>query len=141
LQRFANRAGLPITVCHFPPGTTNWNRIEHRLFSYIATNWRGTPLVDFATIVSRIGSTHSTSGLRVRSGLDRGSYPGRVAVTDAQVATMRLLRHRFHGDWNYTIHPMTVRKLLVTYFLTGPKAGFGIASFVKRGSRSSRIAS
>lgn len=111
LQRFANRTGLPITVCHFPPGTSKWNRIEHRLFSYIAMNWRGTPLVDFATIVSLIGSTHSTSGLRVRSELDRGCYPGGVAVTDAQLATVRLERHRFHGDWNYTIHPETVREL------------------------------
>ena len=111
LQRFANRTGLPITVCHFPPGTSKWNRIEHRLFSYIAMNWRGTPLVDFATIVSLIGSTHSTSGLRVRSELDRGSYPGGVEVTDAQLATVRLERHRFHGDWNYTIHPKTVREL------------------------------
>ena len=111
LQRFANRTGLAITVCHFPPGTSKWNRIEHRLFSYIAMNWRGTPLVDFATIVSLIGSTHSTSGLRVRSELDRGRYPGGVTVTDDQLATVRLTRHRFHGDWNYTIHPKTARAL------------------------------
>jgi transposase len=110
LQQFANRTGLAITVCHFPPGTSKWNRIEHRLFSYIAMNWRGTPLVDFATIVSLIGPTHSTSGLRVRSELDRGCYPGGVTVTDAQLAKVRLERHRFHGDWNYTIHPKTVRE-------------------------------
>ena len=72
LQRFATRTGLTITVCHFPPGTSKWNRIEHRLFSHIAMNWRGTPLVDLATIVSLIGSTHSRSGLLVRSELDRG---------------------------------------------------------------------
>ena len=76
LQRLANRTGLVITVCHFPPGTSKWNKIEHRLFSHIAMNWRGTPLVDLATIVSLIGSTHSRSGLRVRSELDRGQYPG-----------------------------------------------------------------
>jgi hypothetical protein len=105
LQRFATRTGLAITVCHFPPGTSKWNRIEHRLFSHIAMNWRGTPLVDLATIVSLIGSTHSTSGLRVRSEIDRGRYPGGVTVTDAQMARVRLERHRFHGDWNYTIHP------------------------------------
>jgi transposase len=105
LQRFANRTGLAITVCHFPPGTSKWNRIEHRLFSHIAMNWRGTPLVDLATIVSLIGSTHSRSGLRVRSELDRRRYPGGVTVTDAQMARIRLERHRFHGDWNYTIHP------------------------------------
>ena len=76
LQRLANRTGLVITVCHFPPGTSKWNKIEHRLFSHIAMNWRGTPLVDLATIVSLIGSTHSRSGLRVRSELDRGPIPG-----------------------------------------------------------------
>jgi hypothetical protein len=107
LQQLANRTGLAITVCHFPPGTSKWNKIEHRLFSHIAMNWRGTPLVDLATIVSLIGSTHSRSGLRVRSELDRGEYPGGVTVTDAQLATVRLERHRFHGDWNYTIHPAT----------------------------------
>jgi hypothetical protein len=107
LQRLANRTGLAITVCHFPPGTSKWNKIEHRLFSHIAMNWRGTPLVDLATIVSLIGSTHSRSGLRVRSELDRGEYPSGVTVTDAQLATVCLERHRFHGDWNYTIHPAT----------------------------------
>ena len=107
LQQLANRTGLAITVCHFPPGTSKWNKIEHRLFSHIAMNWRGTPLVDLATIVSLIGSTHSRSGLRVRSELDRGAYPGGVPVTDAQLATVCLERHRFHGDWNYTIHPAT----------------------------------
>jgi hypothetical protein len=105
LQRFANRTGLTITVCHFPPGTSKWNKIEHRLFSHIAMNWRGTPLVNLATVVSLIGSTHSRAGLRVRSEIDRGQYPGGVTVTDAQMATVRLDRHRFHGDWNYTIRP------------------------------------
>jgi stage V sporulation protein SpoVS len=105
LQQMANRTGLAITVCHFPPGTSKWNKIEHRLFSHIAMNWRGSPLVDLATIVSLIGSTHSRAGLRVRSELDRGQYPAGVAVTDAQMATVRLERHRFHSDWNYTILP------------------------------------
>ena len=73
-------------------------------------NWRGTPLVSLATIVSLIGSTHSGSGLRVRSELDRGRYPNGVAVTDAEMATVRLKRHQFHGDWNYTIHPTTMRR-------------------------------
>jgi DDE family transposase len=110
LQRFANRTGLAITVCHFPPGTSKWNRIEHRLFSHIAMNWRGTPLVNLATIVSLIGSTHSHSGLRVRSEVDRGRYPGGMTLTDAQMATIRLQRHPFHGDWNYTIHPISKRR-------------------------------
>jgi Rhodopirellula transposase DDE domain len=110
LQRFANRTGLTITVCHFPPGTSKWNRIEHRLFSHIAMNWRGTPLVNLATIVSLIGATHSRAGLRVRSELDRGRYPGGVTLTDTQMAAIRLERHQFHGDWNYTIQPMSKRR-------------------------------
>jgi hypothetical protein len=110
LQRFANRTGLTITVCHFPPGTSKWNRIEHRLFSHIAMNWRGTPLVNLATIVNLIGSTHSRSGLRVRSEIDRGRYPGGITVTDAQMATVWLTRHRFHGEWNYTIRPASTRR-------------------------------
>jgi hypothetical protein len=105
LQQLATRTGLAITVCHFPPGTSKWNKIEHRLFSLIAMIWRGTPLVDLATIVSLIGSTHSRAGLHVRAELDRGPYPAGVTVTDAQLASVRLERHRFHGDWNYTIHP------------------------------------
>jgi hypothetical protein len=114
LQRFANRTGLAITVCHFPPGTSKWNRIEHRLFSHIAMNWRGIPLANLATIVSLIGSTRSTSGLRVRSEIDRGRYPGGVIVTDVQLAKVRLERHRFHGDWNYTIRPATAHKSVIT---------------------------
>lgn len=110
LQRLANRTGLAITVCHFPPGTSKWNKIEHRLFSHIAMNWRGTPLVSLAAIVSLIASTHSRSGLRVRSEIDRRPYPDGVTVTDAQMATVRLKRHAFHGDWNYTIQPATARR-------------------------------
>ena len=110
LQRLANRTGLAITVCHFPPGTSKWNKIEHRLFSHIAMNWRGTPLVSLAAIVSLIASTHSRSGLRVRSEIDRRHYPDGVTVTDAQMATIRLKRHEFHGDWNYTIYPTSTRR-------------------------------
>ena len=105
LQKFANRTGLSITVCHFPPGTSKWNKIEHRLFSHIAMNWRGKPLVSLAAIVSLIGSTRSTSGLRVRSEIDPGAYPNGVVVTDEQMARLNLKRHRFHGDWNYTFRP------------------------------------
>jgi transposase len=107
LQQLANRSGLTITVCHFPPGTSKWNRIEHRLFSHIAMNWRGQPLVSLAAIVSLIAATRSTSGLRVRSELDRRSYPGGVKVSDEQMAQIRLRPHTFHGDWNYTIKPLT----------------------------------
>ena len=105
LQQFANRTGLTITVCHFPPGTSKWNKIEHRLFSHIAMNWRGKPLVSLAAIISLIGSTTTTAGLRVRSELDRGRYPKGIAPTDAQLARLTLRPHAFHGDWNYTIRP------------------------------------
>ncbi len=105
LQQLADRTGLTLTVCHFPPGTSKWNRIEHRLFSHIAMNWRGKPLVSLAVIVSLIGATTSTSGLRVRSELDKGRYPDGVRVSDDQMAQVLLEPHKFHGDWNYTIRP------------------------------------
>jgi transposase len=105
LQKFANRTGLAITVCHFPPGTSKWNKIEHRLFSYIAMNWRGKPLVSLAAIVSLIGSTTTTSGLRIRSEIDHGSYPLGVKISEEQMAKVQLKLHTFHGDWNYTIRP------------------------------------
>ncbi len=105
LQRLANRTSLAITVRHLPTGTSKWNKIEHRLFSHIAMNWRGTPLVSLATIVSLMASTHSRSRLRVRSKIDRRRYPEGVTVTDEQMATVRLRRHAFHGDSNYTIYP------------------------------------
>ena len=110
LQRLANRTRLAITVCHLPPGTSKWNKIEHRLFSYITSNWRGQPLVSLAVIVNLIGATRTAAGLRVRCELDRGIYPNGHDVTDAQMATLNLEPHRFHGDWNYTIHPMPGRK-------------------------------
>jgi hypothetical protein len=101
---------LAITVCHFPPGTSKWNKIEHRLFSYISTNWRGQPLVSLAVIVSLIGATRTAAGLRVRCELDRGVYPKGQAVSDAQMATLHLVPHRFHGDWNYTLNPSRARR-------------------------------
>ena len=105
LQRFADRSGLSITVCHFPPGTSKWNKIEHRLFSHIAMNWRAHPLVSLAAIVSLIGSTRTAAGLRVRTEVDHGTYPAGVVITDDQMESLNLERHRFHGDWNYTVHP------------------------------------
>jgi transposase len=105
LQKFAHRTGLSITVCHFPPGTSKWNKIEHRLFSYIAMNWRGKPLASLAAIVSLIGKTTTTTGLRVRSEVDKNTYPQGVAPSKEQVAQINIERHSFHGDWNYTIHP------------------------------------
>jgi hypothetical protein len=110
LQQLANRTGLVLTVCHFPPGTTKWNKIEHRLFSYISTNWRGQPLVSLAAIVNLIGSTRTAAGLRVRCELDRRTYPKGEEVSDAKLAMLKLVPHRFHGDWNYAIHPMRRRR-------------------------------
>jgi hypothetical protein len=105
LQQFATRTGLAVTVCHFPPGTSKWNKIEHRLFSHIAMNWRGQPLVSLAAIVSLIGATTTEAGLRIRSEIDRGRYPMGRVITAAQMARIALEPHTFHGDWNYTIHP------------------------------------
>jgi len=105
LQELADRTGLAITVCHLPPGTSKWNKIEHRLFAYISKNWRGQPLASLAVIVNLIGRTRTAAGLRVRCELDRGVYPKGETITDAQMATLQLVPHRFHGDWNYTINP------------------------------------
>jgi hypothetical protein len=109
LQQLANRTGLTITTCHFPPGTSKWNTIEHRLFSHISRNWRGQPLVSLAVIVSLISATRTATGLRVRCELDRGAYPQGRTISDEQVATLRVTPHAFHGDWNYTIHPVRRR--------------------------------
>ena len=109
LQRFADRTGRTITVCHYPPGTSKWNRIEHRLFSYIAMNWRGQPLVSLAAVVNLIGTTTTATGLRVRSEIDKRSYLKGVVVTDEQMEHVKLSPHTFHGDWNYTIKPTKAR--------------------------------
>jgi Rhodopirellula transposase DDE domain len=101
--------GLTITTSHFPPGTSKWNTIEHRLFSYISRNWRGQPLVSLAVIINLIGATRTTAGLRVRCELDRGRYPKGRTISDEQLASLRLSPHRFHSDWNYTIHPVRRR--------------------------------
>ena len=105
LQRFATETGLTITVCHLPPGTSKWNKIEHRLFSFITQNWRGRPLLTHATIVQLIAATRTQAGLTVRCMLDKHLYPKAVKVSAAQMARIQLTPHTFHGDWNYTIHP------------------------------------
>ncbi len=105
LQGIADRTGLEITVCHFPPGTSKWNKIEHRMFSHISQNWRGRPLVDHETIVSLIANTRTKSGLKVRSRLDKRTYPLGTKVADATMAGLALHAHDFHGDWNYTVSP------------------------------------
>ncbi len=105
LQRFADAAGLSILVCHFPPGTSKWNKVEHRLFSFISTNWRGEPLRDYETIVRLIANTTTAKGLTVRCRLDRRRYPAGRKVSDQQMATVNLTPQSFHGEWNYLIRP------------------------------------
>ena len=108
LQRLADETGLLIQVCHLPPGTSKWNKIEHRLFSFISQNWRGKPLVSHQVIVNLIAATTTKTGLRVRAELDPGKYPKGIKVSDKEVATLRLERNNFHGEWNYTILPRSV---------------------------------
>jgi len=108
LQRLADETGLQIRVCHFPPGTSKWNKIEHRLFSFIARNWRGEPLASRQAVISLIGATTSTAGLKVYAQLDENTYERGVKVTDAQLAAVNLTPDSFHGEWNYTISPHVV---------------------------------
>ena len=105
LQNLADEIGLPITVCHFPPGTSKWNKIEHRLFSFISMNWRGQPLISHEVILKLIASTRTKSGLTVKAELDSGIYPKGIKVPDEEMATLNLVRHAFHGEWNYSLHP------------------------------------
>ena len=105
MQRRADETGLAIAVRHFPPGTSKWNKIEHRLFSFITQNWRGQPLVSYAVILSLIAATTTTAGLTVTSRLDTNTYPAGIKVTDAEMATLHIERDAFHGEWNYTILP------------------------------------
>jgi hypothetical protein len=105
LQRVADSAAHPIVVCHFPPGTSKWNKVEHRLFSFISTNWRGEPLRDYETIVRLIANTTTAKGLTVRCRLDRRRYPVGRKVSDHEMATLNLTPQSFHGEWNYVIRP------------------------------------
>jgi len=105
LQRLADETGLRISVCHFPPGTSKWNKIEHRMFCHITENWRGRPLVSREVIVQLIGSTTTRAGLSIRATLDTGTYPTGIKVTDAELAAVQLEPADFHGEWNYTILP------------------------------------
>jgi hypothetical protein len=105
LQDFADRTGLTIGVSHFPPGTSKWNKIEHRLFCHITENWRGRPLVDHQTIVNLIGSVRTSKGLVVKAKLDTRCYPTGVVVSDDEMQSINILRDQFHGEWNYTILP------------------------------------
>ena len=105
LQKLANDTGLCLSVCHFPPGTSKWNKIEHRLFSFISSNWRVEPLRDYETIVKLISGTATATGLKVTCRLDRRKYPTGRKVTDEEMKRVSIKRHHFHGEWNYTIQP------------------------------------
>jgi hypothetical protein len=105
LQALANQTGLSIIVCHFPPGTSKWNKVEHRLFSFISSNWRGEPLRDYQTVVGLIASTTTAKGLKVTCRLDRRKYTVGQKITEDQMASINISPLRFHGEWNYVIHP------------------------------------
>lgn len=105
LQRLADQTGLSIVVCHFPPGTSKWNKVEHRLFSFISSNWRGEPLRDYQTVVGLIASTTTAKGLKVTCRLDRRKYAVGRKITEDQMAAINISPLRFHGEWNYVIHP------------------------------------
>jgi len=110
LQKFADQTGLCISVCHFPPGTSKWNKIEHRLFSFITSNWRGEPLRDYETIVNLIARTTTAKGLKVTCRLDRRKYPTGRKVSDEEMENINVERNKFHGDWNYVIKPKATEK-------------------------------
>jgi DDE family transposase len=108
LQRLANELGIDVEVHHLPPGTSKWNKIEHRLFSFISMNWRATPLVSYRVIIDLISATTTKTGLSVRCELDPTDYPKGIAVSDAEMQALNLVRDSFHGEWNYTIRPQTI---------------------------------
>jgi len=105
LAAFAVDTGLAVTVAHLPPGTSQWNKIEHRLFSQITLNWRGRPLTSHQVIIDLIANTKTATGLSVRAALDTGQYPTGISYSDQDIAALPLVRHDFHGDWNYTLLP------------------------------------
>lgn len=109
LQELANELGLKLTIRHFPPGTSKWNKIEHRLFSFISQNWRGKPLISHQAIINLITSTTTKSGLIVKAAIDTNQYPTKIKVTDRELAQLKLKRNKFHGEWNYTIAPNTTK--------------------------------
>ncbi|SPF51506.1 conserved hypothetical protein [Candidatus Sulfopaludibacter sp. SbA4] len=105
LQQMADQIGMPITVCHYPPGTSKWNKIEHRLFSFISLNWRGQPLLNYETIINLIGGTKTRTGLKVKAVLDTNEYETGIKVSDEQFEEIQIRRHKVHPAWNYTISP------------------------------------
>jgi Rhodopirellula transposase DDE domain len=113
LQKLADRIGIPIQVLHYPPGTSKWNRIEHRLFSFISINWRGKPLTSYQAIINLIAATTTSTGLKIYARLDENKYPTKIKVTDAQLAAVNIERHAFHGDWNYTVLPQSAKRAVI----------------------------
>jgi Rhodopirellula transposase DDE domain len=109
LQRLADTTGLRIRICHFPPGTSKWNKIEHRMFSFVSLNWRGRPLESLQVIINLIANTKTGTGLKLYAQLDNRSYERGLEVTDEQLAAVNITRHTFHGDWNYTINPSVIQ--------------------------------
>lgn len=105
LRELATKFGMPIQVCHFPPGTSKWNKIEHRMFCHITQNWRGRPLVSHEVIIQLIANTRTTTGLKIRAELDSGRYPTGIKVSDEEFAALKIKRAKFHGDWNYALLP------------------------------------
>ena len=103
LQKFANESGLHISVCHFPPGTSKWNKIEHRMFSHISMNWRGKPLISHEVIVNLIGNTTTQGGLTINAELDTNIYPKGIRISDDELEAVNLTKAKFHGEWNYII--------------------------------------
>jgi hypothetical protein len=112
IQELADLLGFPISVCHFPPGTSKWNQIEHRMFSHLTQNWRGRPLVRRAVVVNLIGHTTTRSGLEIEAELDTGTYKKGIKVKDDELAAVRITRDAFHGEWNYTISPKRIVQLI-----------------------------
>jgi hypothetical protein len=108
IQKLSDQLKVPITVCHYPPGTSKWNKIEHRLFSFVSMNWKGRPLVSYEAVVNLIGSTTTRSGLKVKAVLDKRQYKTGLKVADREMQALQLKRHAFHGDWNYTLKPRAV---------------------------------
>jgi len=106
LQELATWLGIPVHVCHFPPGTSKWNKIEHRMFCHITQNWRGRPLVSHDVIINLIANTSTKQGLRIKAELDQAAYPLKTTITDQELATVKIKRDKFHGEWNYSIRPI-----------------------------------
>ena len=113
LQCFADETGLEIAVCHFPPGTSKWNKIEHRMFSYISQNWRGKPLVSIETIINLIGATKTKKGLKIQTAVDMNPYAKGIKITDKEMKALGIKKNEFHGEWNYTLHPRKTAQVIM----------------------------